>query len=187
GRQVRDFNRNLQIDKPDVIDPFKGVRFPDEDITFSSMFVPGTSTGLVTNTLGEDLNGDGVLDGNENDAIPNGVLDKGILASATGPTPGQDLVPWNFDVNNGGFVAFRHPDSKPGSLSTNNTWEWTRFGICGFQSAILDTGSLGTPWFQNNGAGLWPTGDGKPATPAQNSTSCDSYPHPTDPTTPQGE
>jgi hypothetical protein len=83
GRQVRDFNRNIQIDRPDLFDPFKGVFWPDEDITFSTMFVansakfcsnnPGQSCtvnancppggtcvgGFISNTLGEDLDNSG--------------------------------------------------------------------------------------------------------------------------------
>src|SRR2546427_10105415 len=66
GREVRDLNRNLQIDTPDVIDPFTGIQIPDEDITFSSLFThDGSPTGPVRNTLGEDLDGDGSLDHNE--------------------------------------------------------------------------------------------------------------------------
>ncbi len=183
GREVRDYNRNLQIDTPDVLDPFKTVYWPDEDVTFSSMFVGGTTTagGLVTNTLGEDLNNDGILNPGE-DTIPNGSLDKGILALASGPSAG-DKVPWNFDANDGGWVPLRHPSSKPGTTgSLNNIWEWTRFGICGFQSAIPETDT--SAWFQNNGAGIWHTGDGDVSTPTLNSTACDAYSYPSDLQTP---
>src|SRR2546427_12971681 len=87
GREVRDLNRNLQIDASDVIDPFTGIQIPDEDVTFSSMFIlgadnPSTPTvapELISNTLGEDLNNNGTLDGNEVDVIPNDrTLDRGI-------------------------------------------------------------------------------------------------------------
>src|SRR6185503_574676 len=84
GRELRDLNRNLVIDRPDVVDPFKLFVLADEDVTFSSMFVPGTTiagTPTVTNILGEDLNNNGVLDTIEADIIPNGTLDRGILAS----------------------------------------------------------------------------------------------------------
>jgi hypothetical protein len=183
GREIRDFNRNLQIDKPDVPDPAIGIQLPDEDITFSSMFVVGTSTGLVTNTLGEDLNNNGVLDNGETDVIPNGTLDKGILALASGPSA-NDKVPFSFDTNNGGWNAFRHPFSRPGNTLTNNVWEWQRTGLCGFQSAIPDGDSH--PLFQNNGSGIWHTGDGDPTTPLPNSAGCDNHSTATDPLTPVG-
>src|SRR5207245_975947 len=51
GREVRDFNRNLMIDRADAVDPFTGVVWPDEDVTFSSMFVAGDAAGHVTNVL----------------------------------------------------------------------------------------------------------------------------------------
>src|SRR6185436_12108787 len=65
GREIRDLNRNFQIDKSDGTDPFTGIQLPDEDITFNSMFVVGTSGGLVSNTLGEDLNNNSILDAGE--------------------------------------------------------------------------------------------------------------------------
>ena len=182
GRQVRDYNRNLQIDRPDVLDPFKGVFWPDEDVTFSTMFVPNSVNGFISNTLGEDLNNNGVLDTpTEADIIPNGVLDRGILAS-TNPADTNHKVPWDFDRNNGGWIGFRHPDSKPGSIGTNNMWEYTTTGACGFQTAIADP-NIATGLFQPPGAaGIWHTGDTNPATPT--GQTCDSYPYPTDPTTP---
>ena len=69
GREVRDLNRNQQIDAADIVNPITGIQLPDEDITFSSMFV--SDGGTVWNTLGEDLNGNMVLDIGE-DIIPNG-------------------------------------------------------------------------------------------------------------------
>ena len=182
GREIRDFNRNLQIDNPDLIDPFIGIQLPDEDVTFASMFVAGTAGGLVTNTLGEDLNNNGLLDLGE-EIIPNGSLDKGILNAPGGPTPGVDKAPFNFDSNNGGFLGLRHPFSRPGTAS-QVTWEWKRTGICGFQSAIADGNSQAG--FQNNGAGIWHTGDGDPATPAANASGCDNHLGAADATTPVG-
>src|SRR5439155_14293344 len=211
GRETRDFNRNLQIDVADKIDPFKGLFFPDEDITFSSMFVVGTSGGKVSNTLGEDLNDNSVLDPGE-DSIPNGRLDRGILASATGPSAG-DKVPWNFDSNDGGWVSIRHMFSKPGGLGPNPLWEYKggglcsggptpgrqcfatadcgsggtctfHSGVCGFQTAKLDTVGPGVPWFQNGGAGIWHTGDGDPTTPSLTANACDNYAMPSDLQTP---
>jgi len=210
GREVRDYNRNLQIDTVDAIDPFKGVFFPDEDITFSSLFVVGTAGGKVSNTLGEDLNDNGTLDAGE-DTIPNGRLDRGILASATGPTAG-DKVPWNFDSGDGGWFPLRNIFSKPGGISANPVWEYKggglctggptpgkqcfanadcgtggtctfHTGICGFQTARNES-PVGAVWFQNGGPGMWHTGDGDAATPAQNANACDAYPYPNDPTTP---
>ncbi len=146
GREVRDFNRNLQIDTPDKIDPFKGIFFPDEDITFSSMFVVGTANGKIANTLGEDLDGDGSLDHGENDIIPNARLDKGILTGCVGgPTPGAGCnvdadcgtggkcgneVPWNFDGNDGGWFPLRSVYSKPAGVSPNPVWEYKGGGVC---------------------------------------------------------
>ncbi|HEV8703287.1 MAG TPA: thrombospondin type 3 repeat-containing protein [Candidatus Polarisedimenticolia bacterium] len=210
GREVRDYNRNLQIDKADAIDPFKGVFFPDEDITFSSMFVVGTSNSKVANTLGEDLNDNGTLDPGE-DVIPNGRLDRGILAFASGPSAG-DKVPWNFDSGDGGWFPLRNSFSKPGGISANPVWEYKgggvcsggptpgkqcfatadcgtggacafHTGICGFQTARNES-PVGAAWFQNGGAGMWHTGDGDPATPNANANACENYPYPNDPTTP---
>ncbi|MFQ5876510.1 MAG: S8 family serine peptidase [Acidobacteriota bacterium] len=167
GREIRDFNRNLQIDAADVSDPFLGIQLPDEDLIFDSMFVPGTATGLVTNTLGEDLNDNGVLDGGERDVIPNGILDRGIIA---GPTPSSaDRAPFHFDANDGGFTGLRHPASVPGAAS-GVAWEWVRRGVCGFQTAIQDNND-----FNNLGAGIWHTGDGNPATPSDAASACDSH------------
>jgi Thrombospondin type 3 repeat len=172
AREIRDFNRNLQIDRPDVTDPFIGIVLPDEDITFDTMDVAGTSTGLVTNRLGEDLNNDGVLDAGETDVIPNNKADFGILAN---PVPGTaDVAPFNFDANNGGFAAFRHPASNPGSANAI-VWEWRRGGVCGFQSTIKEMPFNSSAGFQNNGAGIWHTGDGNQSTPTSSSTSCDNF------------
>ncbi|HXU11782.1 MAG TPA: thrombospondin type 3 repeat-containing protein, partial [Candidatus Binatia bacterium] len=43
---------------------------------------------------------------------------------------------------------------------------------------------IGTPWFQNGGAGIWHTGDGDPATPLANANACDGYPFPSQAQTP---
>ena len=97
------------------------------------------------------------------DNITRALLDKGILALPGGPSA-NDKVPFSFDVNNGGWLGLRHPYSRPGGAGVNNVWEWQRFGLCGFQSAIPDADV--TKGFQNNGAGIWHTGDGNAATPA---------------------
>jgi hypothetical protein len=209
GRQVRDFNRNLQIDRADTLDPFQGVFWPDEDLTFSTLFVARGVGGKVSNTLGEDLNDNGVLDIGE-DTIPNGRLDRGILASASGPGAG-DKVPWSFDSNDGGWFPLRSSFSKVAGMSVNPVWEYQggglctggptpgkpcfagadcgtggtcafHTGICGFQTARAD--AIATPWFQNGGAGIWHTGDGDPATPDANANACDGYPFPAQAQTP---
>jgi hypothetical protein len=162
GRQVRDLNRNLVIDRPDTIDPFLGFFVPDEDVTFSSMWVAGDALGRVTNTLGEDLDNDGILDPGE-DTIPNGVLDRGILFASTGPTT-ADRVPWNFDGNSGGWVGLRHPGSTPAGISANPVWEYKTNGICGFQTS----GGL-------NRYGMWHTGDGDPLTPGAGASACENH------------
>jgi subtilase family protein/thrombospondin type 3 repeat protein len=172
GREIRDFNRNLQIDRPDVADPFIGIVLPDEDVVFNSMFV--TSNGFVQNALGEDVNGDGTLNPGE-DFNGNNVLDRGILAlGTTGPSAG-DLAPFHFDKGNGGFYARRLPYSRPGGSTAGITWEYVSGGVCGFQTAINETDL--TTGFQNNGAGIWHTGDGNPATPTstQGNGSCDNH------------
>ncbi len=185
GREVRDYNRNLQIDLPDVLDPFRGVFFPDEDIRFSSLFITGATVGgvqVVTNTLGEDLNNDGVLQSSE-DTIPNLRLDKGILGPSGTPADPQNKVPWNFDTGDGGWFPLRHAASKPGTSRNTPVWEFVRKGICGFQTATPDNDP--TALFQNNGAGIWHSGDGDPNTPEiTNSATCDTYTIPRDPATP---
>jgi Thrombospondin type 3 repeat/Subtilase family len=182
GREVRDLNRNLQIDTPDKVDPFAGIVVPDEDITFSTLFQP--DAGVVWNSIGEDSNRDGTFQTSE-DIIPNGVLDPGILAFSTGPSA-TDLVPFSFDRNNGGFVPFRHAFSSPGAQPPGLLWEYQTSGLCGFQTAIPDGNSA--PLFQNGGAGIWHTGDGNPATPDASATGCDNYFVPSDPgTAPQAE
>jgi hypothetical protein len=181
GREVRDYNRNLQIDKADTFDPFKGMFWPDEDVTFSTMFVPNSVNGFISNTLGEDLNNNGTnTDAGETDIIPNNLVDKGILLS-TNPADAH-LVPWDFDHATplaptrvgGGWIGLRHPDSKPGpSIGTNNMWEYKTNGLCGGQT--------------RNGAtlGIWHTGDTDPSTPT--GSVCDEYPYPNNPLTPTFE
>jgi hypothetical protein len=175
GREVRDLNRNQQIDRADIIDPFTGIQIPDEDITFATMFV--AENGVINNTIGEDTDRDGILDANE-DIIPNGVLDPGILAGSA--PSAADLVPFTFDRNDGGFEPIRHPVSI--AAGTPPLWEFQRSGLCGFQTAIADNNPAAL--FQNLGAGIWHTGDTDPATPLDTSTACDNYHMPSDPGTP---
>ncbi len=207
GREVRDFSRNLQIDRPDVLDPFTGIYWPDEDVTFSDMLTVGaalpgqTSATLIANTLGEDRDNDGLLDPGE-DTLPNNRLDRGILgvcrqrnaagdvrcttdAECGGLGPCTNRVPWTFDDQDGGWYPVRHPKSKPGNQQPNPpVWEWQRSGLCGFQTAIPDPDPL--PGFQNLGAGIWHTGDGDSSTPGGNAQVCDNYAYPSDPASPPG-
>lgn len=184
GREVRDLNRNQQIDAVDVVNPITGIQLPDEDITFSSMFV--ADGGTVWNTLGEDLNNNMSLDIGE-DIIPNGGLDRGILASAGGPSA-SDRAPFTFDTGKDGFSAFRNANSEVGNAGTAVVWEYQTLGLCGAQSAIPD----GDPAVlsQNAGMGIWHTGDGNLFSPFPGdtqdppSTICDSYTMPQDPSTP---
>ena len=180
GREIRDLNRNFQIDPPNRIDPFTGIQVPDEDIVFSTMWL--NDGGLVRNTLGEDLNNNNIRDPGE-DIIPNGQLDKGILALAGGPSA-NDKAPFNFDTSGGGFNAFRHPSSETGFGPVTVTWEHRNSGLCGFQSALPDGNSA--VLFQNNGAGIWHTGDSDLFTPDDLSTTCDNYLLPTNPGSPVG-
>ena len=183
GRQVRDLNRNQLIDRPDVVDPVLLFKLPDEDVTFSSLFTPvgsnaqcvgagkplpcctgagtGTCSTLVSNTLGEDLDNDGSLDHGETDIMPNGVLDRGILFSSSGPSTG-DKVPWNFDSINGGWVTYRHPASNATGISANPMWEYKTNGLCGAQTS----GGL-------NKLGIWHTDDGVADSPT--ATACHNF------------
>jgi hypothetical protein len=172
-REVRDLNRNQVIDRADTIDPFLAFFVPDEDVTFSSMFIPGDAAGRVTNVLGEDLDNDGVLDAGE-DIIPNGALDRGILFSPTGPTT-TDKVPWNFDGANGGWVPIRHPGSTPTGGSATPVWEYKTNGICGYQTSTGTTAAAGY--------GIWHSGDGSASTPGNTATGCDQHSLPRDPET----
>lgn len=184
GREVRDLNRNQQIDPADVVNPITGLQLPDEDITFSSLFV--SDGGTVWNTLGEDLNDNMILDIGE-DIIPNGILDRGILNSAGGPSA-SDRAPFTFDGGKDGFTAFRNANSEVGLVGTSVVWEHQTLGLCGAQSAIPDANPAVLS--QNAGMGIWHTGDGNLFTPFPGdtqdppSTICDSYTMPQDSATP---
>jgi hypothetical protein len=192
---VRDYNRNLAIDPSgrtplefvsQGFDPFEEVFWPNETIEFESLFQTTTVTApdgstftAVSNTLGEDRDGDGILDPGE-DLNGDLALNPGILAQPSGPSAG-DLVPWNFDNNDGGFFARRRTSSRPGDLAGTVLWEYTTTGQCGFQTSRADDpGDLSTDWFQSGAGGIWHTGDGDPATPSDVSSSCDNYAIPTD-------
>src|SRR5438093_11821610 len=132
---------------------------------------PTVAAELVSNTLGEDLNNNNVLDANEVDYVPNfRTLDRGILFNASGPST-ADKVPWNFDLSNGGWVPVRHPQRLVVGLTNNNpSWEYKLSGVCGFQTSGSPPGL--------NKYGIWHTGDGDPTTPSGNL--CDAYPMPLD-------
>jgi thrombospondin type 3 repeat protein len=172
GREVRDLNRNLLIDQADVTDPFQLISLPDEDVTFSSMFVAGDSLSRITNSIGEDLNNNGLLDPGE-DVQPDTAIDPGILAKGTSAPSAGDRIPWNFDQSNGGWIGFRHPSSSAPSPANLMSWEYKTSGLCGFQTS----GGLGK-------FGIWHTGDGDPTTPSASATACDDFRDPTDTSTP---
>jgi hypothetical protein len=219
---VRDYNRNLVIDPSgrtplefvsQGFDPFEEVFWPNETIEFESLFTPteitapdGTTFTRISNTLGEDRDGDGALEPGE-DLDGSAALNPGILLS-TSPAD-THLVPWNFDDNDGGFFARRRSSSRPGDLAGTILWEYTTTGQCGFQTARSDEGKcvgnptlpcttdaecpepdvcdLTAPWFQSGAAGIWHTGDGDPATPSGASSTCDDYAIPSDTSTPPGD
>jgi hypothetical protein len=179
GREVRDLNRNGVIDPPDTIDPFLGFVLPREDVTFTTLFSgSGAPSGHFTNELGEDLDLSGTFNGSERNVVPNvdgsgnALLDKGILNS-NNPADPSHRVPWNFDNNNGGWTAFRHPGSTAANVSVNPVWEYKTNGLCGFQTA----GGPGR-------FGVWHTGDGDASTPGGAATACDLHAQPQDNNTP---
>ncbi len=165
--QVRDFNRNLVVDPPDTIDPFRFITLPNEEIHFSTLYEADRVSGLVTNTLGEDLNNNNLLDAGE-DSNFNNRLDRGILASSTGPAAG-DVLPWTFDQNSGAFYPLRHPSSTPKNINSSSVWEYKTSGLCGFQTS----GGLGK-------YGVWHTGDGDPTTPGTAAQVCEDHAVPND-------
>jgi subtilase family protein/thrombospondin type 3 repeat protein len=182
GREIRDLNRSLSIDPPDQVDPFLGFVVPREDAVFASMFAgTGAPAGHFTNELGEDLDLSGTLNGSERDLVPNGTADRGILASNIPADPAHK-VPWDFDRNNGGWQAFRHPQSASAGIGINPVWEYQTSGLCGFQTALQD-GDPGAPGNQPR-FGIWHTGDGDPATPSAVASACDSHSQPHDSGTP---
>jgi hypothetical protein len=102
GREVRDFDRDLAIERAGGFDPSTGTNVPREDVTFASLFTgTGAPIGHFTNELGEDLNRNGIFDGSEREVIPNGVVDPGILNS-NNPADAAHRVPWDLDRNGGG-------------------------------------------------------------------------------------
>jgi hypothetical protein len=174
GRELRDLNRNGVIDRPGDVDPALDILVPNEDVVFSSLFSgSGAPAGHFTNELGEDLDLSctvfpcTLLTGTERDIVPNGAVDRGVLA---GNAPSaSDKVPWSFDAGTGGFLPFRHPDSLPTGVSFNPVWEYKTSGLCGFQT----TGGPGA-------FGIWHTGDGDPLTPGGAATACENHARPAD-------
>jgi hypothetical protein len=178
GREVRDLNRNLSIDAADRVDPVLGIMLPDEEIVFSSLFVAGDAADRVTNTLGEDLNGNGVRDPGESDLVPDGSLTHGILAQAAGPSEG-DVVPFDFEDGPDGWFPVRHPGgtaAASGGFPGTPLWERQTSGICGFQTSGPPAGGQAAVF------GIWHTGDGNATTPSAGAVACDNHAMP-DPTT----
>jgi hypothetical protein len=200
GREVRDLNRNLEIDPPNTIDPFLGFIVPREDVTFSSLFSgSGAPAGQFTNQLGEDTDyggyrcAGGDTDGGPcttdadclgTDPIPDGtcqphtggerdILPNGILDRGIlvdNDPLGTDRVPWNFDANNGGWVPFRHPGSTAANISSTPVWEYKTAG-----------GLCGFQTSSGTSFGIWHTGN--PALPDGN-VACTPHAQPNEGLTP---
>ncbi len=170
GREVRDLDRDLAIERAGEFDFPMDWTVPREDVVFSSLFSgSGAPASHFTNELGEDLDLSGTFTGTERDLIPNGAVDRGVLNSNV-PADPNHRIPWNFDNNSGGWNAFRHPASLPGSLPATPVWEYLQNRpVCGFQT------SAGAGKF-----GIWHAGDGNPATPSAVATSCDNHAQPRD-------
>jgi len=112
------------------------------------------------------------------DANSNGIVDRHVLAGASPST--NDLIPWNFDLNHGGWTTQRDASSILGnSGAARPLWHWVKNGTCGFQTqsrsncvlgngtpgydpgtgcaAIPNTTTLPAPAFAG---GVWHTGSG---------------------------
>jgi subtilase family protein/thrombospondin type 3 repeat protein len=197
---ARDLNRSLVIEPNDR--PGLSLGLVDETVTFSSLFFSDASTGKINNQIqgtDEAYPSSGILD-STTDPNGNGILDRGILASSV-PTAG-DLVPWDFDRNNGGWYAARDSQSVTGtSPATLPLWHYVTHGLCGFQTQSRSNCVLanGTPGFDPDGGGpspcaaipagltgfvggMWHTGNG---TPTSDSGACGNYGVPFNPATPQ--
>ncbi|HEY3177130.1 MAG TPA: S8 family serine peptidase [Candidatus Polarisedimenticolia bacterium] len=89
------------------------------------------------------------------------------------------LMPWHFDDNDGGFTAFRTPDSKPGgagSAQNSLAWFYGTAGGCGWQSqngGIVSTSDTAPK-------GVWHAGHGPVPTFG---SACPTYAVPSDPLT----
>jgi hypothetical protein len=116
--------------------------------------------------------GDGVLDRHMLvDSVPlscsvdgNACTTNADCAGGATPTPpdvcrGNDLIPWSFDTNNGGWYTARDASSAPGATpATLPLWHWVNNGTCGFQTQSKSNCVLvdGTPGNDPDGAGAAP-------------------------------
>ncbi|HEU5218147.1 MAG TPA: hypothetical protein VFU23_05775, partial [Gemmatimonadales bacterium] len=166
GQITRDLNRSLVIEPNDR--PGLTLGLLDETITFSSLFAVDAATGRTNNIICTGVGAPQAGCTAADDAYPalgiftpgavgDGVLDRHILAAAA-PSAG-DLVPWNFDNNNGGWYTARDASSAPGTTpATLPVWHWMRNGTCGFQTQSKSNCVLGdgTPGNDPDGGGALP-------------------------------
>jgi thrombospondin type 3 repeat protein len=199
GAITRDLNRSLTIDPNDR--PQLTLGLLDETVSFSSMFTPlaagsgpaihnvictGTNTPLAGCVTDEAYPALGIFNGST-DTNSNGIVDRHVL-SDTNPATGTDLIPWNFDNNNGGWYTQRDAASILGnSTATLPLWHYVKNGTCGFQTQSKSNCVLGngTPGFDNGlgggcvaipaGAfvgGVWHTGSGVAGTCTTGGAAC---------------
>jgi hypothetical protein len=198
GSIQRDINRSLVIEPNDR--PGLTLGLLDETVTFSSMFTPLAgkpgNNGAITNVICIGAgNPSGCVAADE--AYPalgifnstgdsNGIVDRHVLTD-TNPA-GTDLIPWNFDANNGGWYTQRDAASNIGaSAATLPVWHYVQNGTCGFQTQSKSNcvQANGTPGFDNGlgggcvaipaGAfvgGVWHTGSGVTGTCAVGGAAC---------------
>ena len=187
---ARDLNRTLVIEPNDR--PGLTLGAVDETVTFSSLFFTDPSTTRINNQIqggDEAYPANGVFS-SATDPNGNGILDRGFLASGA-PSAG-DLIPWDFDRNNGGWYSSRDPQSRTGiSPATLPLWHYVTHGKCGFQTQSKANCVLanGTPGNDPDGggpspcaaipaglggfvAGMWHTGTG---TLTADATDCGNY------------
>ncbi len=95
------------------------------------------------------------------------------LADPNGTCPGG-CVPFNFDLNNGGFTSFLTADSIPGPGYPTGTQGWFHSlgGACGWQTQAAGSGAVG-------GKGAWHAGGGPVGAVGSN---CPEYVSPSDST-----
>ncbi|HEU5181946.1 MAG TPA: thrombospondin type 3 repeat-containing protein [Candidatus Polarisedimenticolia bacterium] len=187
---ARDLNRSLVIEPNDR--PGLTLGAVDETVTFSSLFFTDPSTAKINNQIqaGDEAYPVGGVFIPSADANSNGVLDRGILA--TGSPSAGDLIPWDFDRNNGGWYTARDPQSNIGtSPATLPIWHYVTSGRCGFQTQSKANCVLanGTPGNDPDGGGpspcaaipaglggftpgMWHTGNG---TASADVTDCGNY------------
>jgi len=204
AREVRDINRNLEIDPPDTVDPFLGFIVPREDVTFSSLFSgSGAPAGQFTNQQGEDLdlNGPRCVGGPNNGlpcttSVPDcdnppGLPVEGQCTQFNGSE--RDIQPNG--LLDRGILVDNNPagtDFVPWNFDANSGG-WIPFRHPGSNAAGISTNPVwehkttgGLCGFQTSGPGfgIWHTGDGDSTTPDGAATVCDNHAQPNDLATP---